>query len=141
MGEDNVSYSMRQVDDNVVITIKEKSEIEERIILLDAGHGGSDPGACNGKLYEKDYNLKIALKLYEMLEETDGIEVRISRDDDTYISRDGRLEFVLDNADADLVVSIHNNSLANKNYQGTMVLYYKIKPNHIKTNAQQKCWA
>lgn len=124
MGEDNVSYSMRQVGDNVVITIKEKSEIEERIILLDAGHGGTDPGACNGNIYEKDYNLKIALKLYEMLEETDGIEVRISRDNDTYISRDGRLEFVLDNADADLVISIHNNSLANKNYQGTMVLYY-----------------
>ena len=97
-------------------------------ILIDAGHGGTDPGACNGTTYEKDYNLKIALKLYEMLKDTDGIEARISRNDDVFISRDGRLEYVLENDDADLVVSIHNNSLANKNYKGTMVLYYN-KPN------------
>ena len=115
---------MKQVGDNVVITIKEKTNASEKVILLDAGHGGTDPGACNGNIYEKVYNLKIALKLYEMLKETDGIEVRISRDSDVYLDRDARLEFVLDNNDADLFVSIHNNSLANKNYQGTMVLYY-----------------
>lgn len=131
MGESDVSYSMKQVGDNVVVTIKNKkadSSKENKVILVDAGHGGTDPGACNGTTYEKDYNLKIALKLYEMLKDTDGIEVRISRDDDVFISRDGRLEYVLENDDADLVVSIHNNSLANKNYKGTMVLYYN-KPN------------
>lgn len=131
MGESDVSYSMKQVGDNVVVTIKNKkadSSKENKVILVDAGHGGTDPGACNGTTYEKDYNLKIALKLYEMLKDTDGIEVRISRDDDVFISRDGRLEYVLENDDANLVVSIHNNSLANKNYKGTMVLYYN-KPN------------
>ena len=131
MGESDVSYSMKQVGDNVVVTIKNKkadSSKENKVILVDAGHGGTDPGACNGTTYEKDYNLKIALKLYEMLKDTDGIEARISRDDDVFISRDGRLEYVLENDDADLVVSIHNNSLANKNYKGTMVLYYN-KPN------------
>ena len=131
IGESDVSYSMKQVGDNVVVTIKNKkadSSKENKVILVDAGHGGTDPGACNGTTYEKDYNLKIALKLYEMLKDTDGIEVRISRDDDVFISRDGRLEYVLENDDANLVVSIHNNSLANKNYKGTMVLYYN-KPN------------
>lgn len=131
IGENDVSYSMKQVGDNVVVTIKNKkddSQKANKVILVDAGHGGTDPGACNGTTYEKDYNLKIALKLYEMLKDTDGIEVRISRDSDVFISRDGRLEYVLENDDADLLVSIHNNSLANKNYKGTMVLYYN-KPN------------
>lgn len=120
---DKYSYSIKQNGDDVIIKISEQ-EIEEKVILIDAGHGGTDPGACNGSVYEKVYNLKIALKLYEMLKETDGIDVRISRTDDVYIDREGRLEFVLDNDDADLVVSIHNNSLANKNYQGSMVLFY-----------------
>lgn len=130
-GESDVSYSIKQVGDDVVVTIKSKKSSDEeskKVILLDAGHGGTDPGACNGTTYEKDYNLKIALKLYEMLKETDEVEVRISRDSDVFINRDGRLEYIIDNDDADLFVSIHNNSLANKNYKGTMVLYYN-KPN------------
>lgn len=122
-GQDKTNYSIKQKGEDVVITMKEQST-QDRVILIDAGHGGSDPGACNGSIYEKVYNLKIALKLREMLEETDGVEVRMSRDDDTYIDRNGRLEFVLENPDADLLVSIHNNSLANKNYQGSMVLFY-----------------
>lgn len=122
-GEDKTNYSIKQKGSDVVITMKEQ-ETSDKIILIDAGHGGTDPGACNGSIYEKVYNLKIALKLRDMLEETDGIEVRMSRDDDTYIDRNGRLEFVLENPDADLLVSIHNNSLANKNYQGSMVLFY-----------------
>ena len=114
---------MKQNGDDVIITMKEQTT-EDRVILIDAGHGGSDPGACNGSIYEKVYNLKIALKLYDMLKDTDGIEVRMSRSSDVYMNRDDRLEFVLDNDDADLLVSIHHNSLANKNYQGTMVLFY-----------------
>lgn len=125
-GTEDAKYSIKQVGENVEITIKEaKSQnTGDRVILIDAGHGGKDPGACNGSIYEKVYNLKIALKLYDMLKDTEGIDVRISRDDDVYIDRAGRLEFVLDNQDADLFVSIHNNSLANKNYQGSMVLFY-----------------
>lgn len=129
-GSKNVSYSIKQKDDDVIVTIKEKSE-DNKIILIDAGHGGSDPGACNGTAYEKVYNLKIALKLYEMLKETDGIEVRMSRTEDVYLNRDDRLEFIIDNREADLLVSIHNNSLANKNYHGTMVLFYN-KPGELE---------
>lgn len=125
-GEKNVSYSIKQVGDNVVVTIKEKNAIENKVILLDVGHGGKDPGASNGDITEREYNLKIALKLREMLEETDGIEVRMSRTtENEYLDRTDRFNFILDNEeDADLFVSIHNNALDNKNYKGTMVLYY-----------------
>lgn len=136
-GKDDVSYSMKQKGDDVYITIKQETKKSEtnRVILLDAGHGGTDPGTHNGDIYEKIYNLKIALKLYDLLNETDGIEVRISRDSDVYMDREDRLEFILDNKDdADLFVSIHNNAVdttknpENKNVKGTMVLYYN-KPN------------
>ena len=127
-GEKNINYTIKQNGDDVVVTLKQKSESQKKIILVDAGHGGKDPGACNGTTYEKEYTLKIALKLYEMLQDTDNIEVRISRDDDTYIDREGRRDFQLENDDADLFVSVHINSLGNKNYKGTMVLFYD-KPN------------
>lgn len=122
-GKSKTNYSMKQNGDDVIITMKEQST-QDRVILIDAGHGGTDPGACNGSIYEKEYNLKIALKLYDMLKDTDGIEVRMSRTGDTYLDREDRFNFILDNEDADLLVSIHNNSLANKNYQGSMVLFY-----------------
>ena len=138
-GADKVEYEMKQDGDNVVITIspkgtsnKDKSD-GDFVVLIDAGHGGSDPGACHngGKTLaeqEKTYTLAVMLKLMDLLEDTDGIEVRASRTKDVYIDREGRLDFVLDNPDADLLVSVHINSLANKQYKGTMVLFYN-KPN------------
>ena len=138
-GIDKMDYEMKQDGDNVVIKISPKGTTKKEntdgdfVILLDAGHGGSDPGACHngGKTLEeqeKTYTLKIMLKLMELLEDTKGIEVRASRTTDVFIDREGRIDYVLDNEDADMLVSIHINSLANKAYKGTMVLYYN-KPN------------
>ena len=124
-GVGDTEYSMKKDGSDVVIKMKMKNDSnEDFVVLLDAGHGGSDPGACNGEHYEKVYNLAIMLKLMEMLEETDGITVYASRTDDTYIDRDGRVAFATAYDDADLFVSIHNNSMAKKEYTGTMVLYY-----------------
>lgn len=130
-----MSYKMEQVDDDVVITIKEKSEDKNNsegkfVVLLDAGHGGKDPGACHngGKTLaeqEKTYTLAVMLKVMELLEDEDDIEVRASRTKDVYIDREGRIDFVLDNEeDADLLVSVHINSHSNSIYNGTLVLYY-----------------
>lgn len=134
-GSGKMKYSMSQDGSDVIVRISEKAEIKEEkadgdfIILLDAGHGGKDPGACHngGKTLaeqEKTYTLKIMLKLMELLEDTKGITVRTSRTEDVYIDREGRIEYVLDNPDADMLVSIHINSMANSSYKGTMVLYY-----------------
>lgn len=133
-GTGYTEYEMKRDGNNVVIKMelgeevkkeeaKEDSE-EDFIVLLDAGHGGSDPGACNGENYEKVYNLAIMLKLMEMLEDTEGVKVYASRTDDTYLSREDRVAFATSYDEADLFVSVHNNSVANKNYTGTMVLYY-----------------
>jgi N-acetylmuramoyl-L-alanine amidase len=91
-------------------------------IVVDAGHGGTDSGAVgvNG-LYEKDVNLDISLKLRDILVQK-GYEVVMSRDDDTFVSLKGRVEFT-NEQQADLFVSIHANSYTAKS-RGAMVLYY-----------------
>lgn len=128
-------FKVTQSGSDVLVKImnEEQNEDGNFVILLDAGHGGSDPGAChNGgrtpEEQEKTYTLAIMLKLKKLLEQTDGITVRASRTKDVYLDRQGRIDYILNNEDADMLVSVHINSLANKNYQGTMVLFYN-KPN------------
>lgn len=135
-GQSNMEFTTKQSGNDVIITItkstskattskttKTKKTTGEFTVLIDAGHGGNDPGACNGTEYEKIYNLKIALKLRDLLEDS-GITVYCSRTTDTYLDREDRVDFINEHDDADLFVSIHNNSSNNKNYNGTMVLYY-----------------
>ncbi|BFT74943.1 N-acetylmuramoyl-L-alanine amidase [Paenibacillus sp. P36] len=92
-------------------------------IVLDAGHGGSDPGALgvNG-LKEKDVNLDITQKLRDELTKR-GYEVVLTRTDDTYWSLAERVNFT-DALQADLFVSVHANSHPNGITRGSMVLYY-----------------
>ncbi len=126
-GTGSMSYTMKQDGDDVLITIKpeEESTDDKFVVLLDAGHGGKDPGAVNGDVYEKVFNLDIMLKLRDLLEEEDDIEVRTSRTKDVYIDREGRIDYVWDNIDdADMLVSVHINSTTNPNYNGTLVCYY-----------------
>ena len=137
-GQKGMEFTTKQDGSNVIITITKTSKTstttstattktskmnENFTVLIDAGHGGNDPGACNGTNYEKIYNLKIAMKLKDLLEDS-GITVYCSRTSDTYLDRDDRVAFINEHDDADLFVSVHNNSSNNKNYNGTMVLYY-----------------
>ena len=55
-------------------------------VVVDAGHGGSDPGAINGNVYEKDFNLEVANYIYNRLKEL-GVPVYITRDTDETLDR------------------------------------------------------
>lgn len=92
-------------------------------VVLDPGHGGSDPGAVgvNG-LYEKDVNLDIALKLREELARR-GYEVVMTRDTDIGLTLADRVEFT-DKIMPDLFLSIHANSYKDSRTRGSLVLYY-----------------
>ncbi|NQX69552.1 N-acetylmuramoyl-L-alanine amidase [Paenibacillus alba] len=92
-------------------------------VVLDAGHGGSDPGAIgvNG-LREKDVNWDITQKVRDELTAL-GYEVVLTRKDDSYWALAQRVEFT--NAQqADLFVSIHANAHPDGKTNGSMVLYY-----------------
>ena len=81
------------------------------IICLDAGHGGDDPGATNGDRQEKDDNLKTVLAIRDALEAFghEDLEVILTREDDTALTLEERVEFANTN-DATLFVSVHRNS-------------------------------
>lgn len=81
-------------------------------VVIDAGHGGSDPGAqsINGK-WEKEVNLNIALKVQALLNKESKIKVLMTRSGDTYPELKERVQFAED-ADADIFISIHANSAA-----------------------------
>ncbi|MFS1513878.1 N-acetylmuramoyl-L-alanine amidase [Chengkuizengella sp. SCS-71B] len=92
-------------------------------VVLDAGHGGKDPGALgvNG-LKEKDVNLDISFKVKNILEER-GHEVVLTRENDTYISLQDRVKLT-NQQNADLFVSIHANAHHDPSIKGSLVIYY-----------------
>lgn len=119
----NMSYTAKQVGEDVIITMVKANENADKIILLDAGHGGNDPGSINGSYYEKKFNLAILLKLKEMLED-EGYTVYATREKDVTLTVNDRVGIATeDYPEASLYVSIHNNSVENKNYSGTLVMY------------------
>lgn len=105
------------------------------VVVIDAGHGGNDPGkvGIDGQL-EKDINLKIAKRLKAYLE-ADDVKVILTRDQDQglYQSGDSQKKMadmrrrceLIDEAHPDLVVSIHQNSYHEEYVSGGQVFYYK----------------
>lgn len=77
-------------------------------VVIDPGHGGSDVGAQYDGRNEKDDNLSLALLVAEKLEE-DGVKVKLTRDDDTFISLEKRCK-IANRRRAELFVSLHRNS-------------------------------
>ncbi|MGI1690015.1 N-acetylmuramoyl-L-alanine amidase CwlD [Thermoanaerobacter uzonensis] len=102
--------------------------IINKVIVIDAGHGGPDPGKP-GK-YGKDedeLNLEIAQKLRELIEESGGIVVMTREDDtlsDSSLSKDLKNRVVKANeVIADVLISIHLNSFSQSKYKGAQVFY------------------
>ncbi|MEL6363309.1 MAG: N-acetylmuramoyl-L-alanine amidase [Pseudomonadota bacterium] len=85
---------------------------DRKVIVIDAGHGGRDPGAIGrGGTREKAVTLATALKLRDALNRTGRYEIVLTRDDDTYLRLDERAE-IARAAHADLFLSIHADALA-----------------------------
>lgn len=83
------------------------------VVVIDAGHGGHDPGAVGRISKEKNINLTVALKLGNMIKkECDDVKVVYTRSKDVFIPLDRRAQIAND-AKADLFISIHTNALAN----------------------------
>ena len=88
------------------------------IVVLDAGHGGKDPGNSYHGFVEKEIALKTTLKVGKFLEKEKDIEVTFTRKTDEFIELVDRPK-VANKLDAHLFVSIHCNSVANQTPSGT----------------------
>lgn len=132
-----------------------------KVIYLDPGHGGPDPGAIHGDLYESDVNLDIVLKLKDILE-SEGAVVYLTRYGDYDLSVKytsyrkksdlSRRSNLINKSEADLYVSIHLNSTTSSTWKGAQVLYSDVNENNkdfarilqeqlkkdLKTNRKEK---
>jgi len=115
------TYTRLELDvENVNSVLERKNEVvfyhkiskQVKLIVIDPGHGGIDPGAVGKKgLYEKDVNLALAKMLRNLIKDSLGIKVLLTREKDVYLSLKARTNIANLNG-ADIFVSIHCNASA-----------------------------
>ena len=113
------AYEVTDEGDSYAIRVKNPKEVYDKVLLLDAGHGGKDPGTSGNGMQEKNLNLTITQKIAQKLQGS-GIKVYMTRDSDVYPENSTRAKTA--NDIADLMVSIHMNS-GPETANGTETLY------------------
>lgn len=136
--EENAAYEFKADGTNFQISVSEpllpqvtpkpgiNGEQYQKVIVLDPGHGGTEPGTIgeiDGEIAvkEKDINLKISNRVLKILRDK-GYNVIATRTNDTYVGLTTRAD-IANSANADLFVSIHNNSFGDPSAQGTLTMY------------------
>lgn len=112
-----------------------------KVIYIDPGHGGRDPGAMYKNIMEKDINLSISKKLKNNLENLGAI-VYMTRYDDydlsvKYTNSKKRSDLakrieIINNFDTDMYISIHLNAENSENWRGAQIFYDDINPENKK---------
>jgi N-acetylmuramoyl-L-alanine amidase len=92
----------------------------KKTIVIDAGHGGRDPGALGSSAREKDVTLAAAKALKARLEKTGRYRVVLTRSTDVYVPLENRLQ-IARNARANLLISLHADAVLNKETRGGSV--------------------
>ena len=110
--------------------------LDGRVVVVDAGHGGWDPGMVSGKVDEKDINLAIAKKLQSYLE-LGGAIVIITRENDDDLARNksgdmAARRLIANTAKADIFVSIHQNAFGSSAVHGAQTFYFDESGNSKK---------
>jgi N-acetylmuramoyl-L-alanine amidase len=102
-------------------------------IVLDAGHGGSDPGAQRGDIQEKEITLAIIEKLRRRLE-AKGFRVTLTRGDDTFVSLEDRVR-ITNNLQPTLFLSVHINAMESANDIHGIETYYQTEQSRALADA------
>lgn len=115
---------VEELEEYYIIHLKKYKEVYDRIVVLDAGHGGKDPGAGaeNYRIKESDITLKLLLYLKELLEANTDIKVFCTRTEDTYPTLQERADLAL-GMEADLFISWHCNASESTKRNGTEMLF------------------
>lgn len=127
---------------NASADVMEYMPVANKIIVLDAGHGGIDPGAMNKDktILEKDVNLEITKKLRDLLESSGATVIMTREKDVSLYQEDGNKTIrqkynenlknrkkIIDESNADIFVSIHLNAFEQSKYSGAQTFYPKGK--------------
>ena len=114
-----------------------------KTILIDAGHGEFDPGKVGSRnTLEKDINLQISLKLQALLESSDAYTIMTRAEDKALGSTknadmQGR-RHIANTGDADILISIHQNSYSSGGPKGPMVFHYSDEGLFLATSIQNR---
>lgn len=118
-----------------VMTMSAIVDTPRKTVIIDAGHGGMDPGKVGAEgVLEKDINLLLALELKEELLKM-GYQVVLTRDKDMSLGDESASNKKIDDMkkrcgvveeyNGDIMISIHQNSFSDEKVQGAQVFYYK----------------
>lgn len=118
-GEERFSYG---TDKSTVKSLLDKNN-NSNVIVLDAGHGGTDVGTLSGEVYEKDITISVVKKMKRLLEEQ-GMTVVLTREDDSFVALEERY-WIANEAEADLFVSIHCNYFEDDASVSGLECYYQ----------------
>lgn len=116
------------------LTNQTGNPLKGRIIVIDAGHGGKDPGASSNKLTESTVTLNVAKRVEAKLKKA-GAQVLMSRSNNTYLTLEQRTDFAKKNF-AETFVSIHVNAAGSTAAKGTEV-YYDSSTNPNASESKQ----
>ena len=108
---------------NPITVVSGKQNLAGKFIIIDPGHGGSDPGAIRNSSQEKQMTIDIAKKLEQKLKEQ-GATVFMTRYDDTFVSLNDRV-LVTNEKKPDLFVSVHINACEKEDINGIETHYWK----------------
>ncbi len=124
--DDVVEVQMTSEDEFIYLDFVDPHQVYDKVVVVDAGHGGNVPGATKQGVNEKDLDLQIVLELKKIFDRSDkNIGVYYTRTDDTNPSFASRVGLANDSG-ADVFLSIHNNSTASgrmSSINGTEVMY------------------
>ena len=106
--------------------VKEKSR-ERRIIVIDPGHGGDDPGAVSRRgTREKDVVLSLGKNLRDLINQQPGFKAFLTRDGDYFVPLEKRINIARD-YDADFFISLHTDANFSKSVRGASVYCLSLK--------------
>ena len=120
-----------------ILNVFGQTKANKFVVVLDAGHGGKDPGNSYHGFVEKDIALKTTLKVGAILENVQDFEVVYTRKTDTFIELVNRPK-VANKISADLFVSIHCNSVKNPEPSGTETFVMGLKRSDMNLELAKK---
>lgn len=119
--EEKEAKTPKKTEEKTVVRTEPRAK-KKKIIVIDPGHGGKDPGAISGKLYEKDVVFRLAKKIEKLSKNYKDLEVKLTRNKDIFLPLEERAA-IANTMNGDLFISLHANAFKDRNVGG-MEIYH-----------------